>query len=423
MSRIQMTTACLLLAAMVRSERLPIKITTGTPNPTPTPVKATPPEPRRVADPLTGPVVLQSLDGQCFRTNQGAYTYELCPFRNVTQRESSGAHNTFWGILGLWGAWSPPSGTPLTYSVQEYNDGTDCAGKRRFTHVTVSCGPEYKVADAREPKTCEYALNFQCPEACADGALEATATLSADSPSTAVVPASSSSSSSSSLSPSPPSVSSSSSNSYSMTTSASTSSAAEASAVPSQAQAQSASQQRQQHYSSPSTSATGDAAASTAQSSPAETSEVAHASAALADAIRAGERFDFDSNPQRGHELLGYVNIMRLEDVMEQLSRIERKLDTLLEQARPPVARAKVHSDGKVDNEAGTLPLTQARAANLTVDDLEDGTSAAGRPQSTEAGASALDEGEAKATSAVPVSDQAGANTAAATTTGNKKAR
>lgn len=167
--------ALLLALSVASGERIAIKIVTGTPNPTPTPAGAARPVPRREPREVSGPSSLAHLAGRCFSHSQGTYTYELCLYRNVTQRETHGGYGAWYGILGLWSEWLPATGTPSTYHQQKYDDGTDCPNtKRRFMHVAVTCGTEYKLSNAREPATCEYSIDLACPEACAKDALLAT---------------------------------------------------------------------------------------------------------------------------------------------------------------------------------------------------------------------------------------------------------
>jgi hypothetical protein len=158
---------------------LPVKIVTGTPNPTPTLSIAVRPNPRREPAPLAGPASLAPLAGRCFATLSGIYTFELCAFANVTQRETHGGAASFFGILGVWRGWLPPAGAPARFATQVYDDGQDCPGaKRRVTHVGFACGPSDappRLLDAREPATCEYTLTLSCAEACGEGALLASA--------------------------------------------------------------------------------------------------------------------------------------------------------------------------------------------------------------------------------------------------------
>jgi len=118
-----------------------------------------------------------ALDGQCFKTLTHEYIYELCPFRNVTQKSITGPLHV---VLGLWGSWVPSEGYPFS---QLYTDGNVCSsGRRRQTEVRVMCAashspaatmdatppppPQPTIADISEPRTCVYALDFMLPLAC-----------------------------------------------------------------------------------------------------------------------------------------------------------------------------------------------------------------------------------------------------------------
>lgn len=125
----------------------------------------------RVPYKASGPPALLGLRGRCFFVDVAgvkSYEYGICPFANVTQRETGGTWNAFYGLLGLWDDWvSPQSGAAVIRG--RFSDGTDCSGTRRVAVVSFTCsGPAgvYAIKGIAEPKTCEYEFTFACPEAC-----------------------------------------------------------------------------------------------------------------------------------------------------------------------------------------------------------------------------------------------------------------
>ena len=190
----------LLLLLLHPCAALPIRIVTGTPQPTAIAGRAPLPAPRRVPSPVPPGDALAALDGRCFSLTQGGYSYEVCPWRNVTQRNAEGSvHALLHVLLGIWGApealpaaapraaatvatiggavaLPPTSAAPTAVAaaavatvtrLQRYDDGCICIGaKRRTTLVSWVCGESHRVTEAREPVTCEYALSISAPEAC-----------------------------------------------------------------------------------------------------------------------------------------------------------------------------------------------------------------------------------------------------------------
>lgn len=120
------------------------------------------------------PAALAALSGLCFgldSTPSHRYSYEFCPFRNVSQREQPQTWSSFYGLLGLWEGWVPPAnGTAEQQLVGLYSDGTECgmAKQRRVARVQWLCsrGGAYVLKGVQEPRQCEYRLTFASPEAC-----------------------------------------------------------------------------------------------------------------------------------------------------------------------------------------------------------------------------------------------------------------
>ena len=103
----------------------------------------------------------QSLHGQCFEISDREYTYKLCPFDKVTQRQKSGGAET---DLGRWGSWV---GSDNKYAGMKYEGGQGCwKGPSRSTVVDLACGSENKIISVGEPNRCEYAMQFITPAMC-----------------------------------------------------------------------------------------------------------------------------------------------------------------------------------------------------------------------------------------------------------------
>jgi len=129
----------------------------------------TKPVPYREPRPIKWPPSLLNLSGSCFTldpTPNHRYSYELCMFRNITQRDSPSSWNSFWGLLGLWDAWKPGSSN----LVGLFTDGTECGvtKQRRTAEVELTCsvGGAYVLKGVKEPHQCKYTMMFACPEAC-----------------------------------------------------------------------------------------------------------------------------------------------------------------------------------------------------------------------------------------------------------------
>uniref|UniRef100_A0A1B6D3J4 Glucosidase 2 subunit beta n=1 Tax=Clastoptera arizonana TaxID=38151 RepID=A0A1B6D3J4_9HEMI len=102
-----------------------------------------------------------ALDGECFEYNEREYTYKLCPFDQVSQKQRSGGAET---RLGVWNDWV---GGEDKYSAMMYDKGQSCwNGPQRSTRVEISCGLENAVTSATEPNRCEYVFHFVTPSAC-----------------------------------------------------------------------------------------------------------------------------------------------------------------------------------------------------------------------------------------------------------------
>uniref|UniRef100_A0A3B4XYS2 Glucosidase 2 subunit beta n=1 Tax=Seriola lalandi dorsalis TaxID=1841481 RepID=A0A3B4XYS2_SERLL len=101
------------------------------------------------------------LNGQCYKLKVYEYTYTLCPFNQVTQKNTAGTEVS----LGKWGMWV---GTQKNqYSQMVYENGEPCwQGGSRSATVTLTCGTETALRSVKEPSKCQYIMDFQTPVAC-----------------------------------------------------------------------------------------------------------------------------------------------------------------------------------------------------------------------------------------------------------------
>ncbi|XP_076866719.1 glucosidase 2 subunit beta-like [Brachyhypopomus gauderio] len=89
------------------------------------------------------------------------YVYTLCPFSQVTQKNSVGSEV----MLGKWGGWldSPDS----AYSQMRYEHGEPCwQAPERSTVVSLVCGKQTDLRSVREPSKCLYTMELHTPAAC-----------------------------------------------------------------------------------------------------------------------------------------------------------------------------------------------------------------------------------------------------------------
>lgn len=162
----------LALPILLAAERARVILDNFTPPPPPqaTVTLATKPTSPRNPRAFEWPAALSGLAGSCFvldSTPTHRYSYELCVHHNISQREFPVGWNSFWGLLGVWDAWSPSNTSAL---VGLYTDGTECgpAKQRRSTEVEFKCsvGGAYVLKGVEEPRQCFYRIQFGCPEMC-----------------------------------------------------------------------------------------------------------------------------------------------------------------------------------------------------------------------------------------------------------------
>ncbi|KAF8529155.1 glucosidase II beta subunit-like-domain-containing protein [Hysterangium stoloniferum] len=107
----------------------------------------------------------KKLQGLCFSTESGGYTYEVCLFGDATQR-GGGTHS-----LGKYSSWSrdpnTKPGDPRYYQTQHYTNGAKCwNGPERSVTLHLSCGTENKILSVAEPEKCEYHMTATTPALC-----------------------------------------------------------------------------------------------------------------------------------------------------------------------------------------------------------------------------------------------------------------
>ena len=101
-----------------------------------------------------------ALRGQCFKTVDGKFTYDLCLMQSVTQ--SAVGENTV--ELGRFAGFENHDDGKV---VMKFDGGDHCyAHGPRTATVDVSCGQDNILSDASEPSTCAYQLKFESPAAC-----------------------------------------------------------------------------------------------------------------------------------------------------------------------------------------------------------------------------------------------------------------
>ena len=153
---------CLSDTASSLSARAPVKLVRATPAPpaTPTPV-AKPVALRPPAALPASPRALLPLAERCVVAVFGRYTYEVCPFSNISQKDTA-----YHYLLGLWSGWQEEANGEAMGARMSFSDGCACGSKRRRAMLTLTCGKALAVLDVAEAPTCEYSLTLSSPEAC-----------------------------------------------------------------------------------------------------------------------------------------------------------------------------------------------------------------------------------------------------------------
>ena len=138
-----------------------------------------------------GPSLLTSFSNSpCLSTQAEDYIYEVCLYRNITQRRNDGYSDPI--LLGKWDSWSRYEMAKEGESLAEedkaaqkftltderteqnveywmnYEDGLSCKGGNiRSAHLKLQCSEsEFRIDDIEEPYPCEYHLKLSTPIPC-----------------------------------------------------------------------------------------------------------------------------------------------------------------------------------------------------------------------------------------------------------------
>ncbi|RKP35061.1 glucosidase II beta subunit-like-domain-containing protein [Dimargaris cristalligena] len=104
---------------------------------------------------------------ECLRIDSGTFTYTVCLYGTVTQRDRNAYHTVTIGNFQHWGISTNDPSDPRFYREQLYGGGQQCwGGPQRSAHVFFECGAENKLLEVSEPSTCEYHLKVMSPAAC-----------------------------------------------------------------------------------------------------------------------------------------------------------------------------------------------------------------------------------------------------------------
>ena len=116
--------------------------------------------------PVSGPAVLQTVQGKCHDVQQHPFTYTVCPYHNVTQKLSYSSAKGSSFVLGVWESLEYEGGAVRG---MRFTRGDECNGKPRQTYMQIECGKDtWKARDPKEPTTCEYSVVLEVPIACED---------------------------------------------------------------------------------------------------------------------------------------------------------------------------------------------------------------------------------------------------------------
>ena len=99
-----------------------------------------------------------TLQGQCFTSPvQGDYTYEMCPFKDASQKPTSGSSTS----IGRWEGWAEGHTQML------FKNGAHCwQGPSRQLTVTLQCATETRLLSVAEPSVCVYTATLETPLVC-----------------------------------------------------------------------------------------------------------------------------------------------------------------------------------------------------------------------------------------------------------------
>lgn len=141
---------------------------------------------------FTGPQSLYFLRSACLRESFDRWEYEVCPFRNITQRRING--NKYY-LLGVWGHWAEEQ--PHSFQHMLYDHGKGCSSdipsddkdpspEQAMAHLYLQCresaavpvpervaGEEgnhrmLKITSVQETSHCVYNITLSIPLSCDD---------------------------------------------------------------------------------------------------------------------------------------------------------------------------------------------------------------------------------------------------------------
>ena len=111
--------------------------------------------------PASGPPHLLQLRGHCFNLKSEEYSYQFCPFYNVSQREMTSRWNSYHGLLGVWSGWLFQNNSDYIAGMI-YTFGDKC-GSQGYKNASVAfeCSEVnnslHRVSEAAK---CEYHFTF-----------------------------------------------------------------------------------------------------------------------------------------------------------------------------------------------------------------------------------------------------------------------
>jgi protein kinase C substrate 80K-H len=102
------------------------------------------------------------INNKCIESRQRQYTYELCLFNKVNQREGGGVT-----LLGKFTGWNEDR------TAMKYENGIHCwQGPARSCLVKVQCGNDEEIVSVDEPSRCVYEMVLKTPSACNESLLQ-----------------------------------------------------------------------------------------------------------------------------------------------------------------------------------------------------------------------------------------------------------
>lgn len=117
---------------------------------------------------FSGPQFLKVLSEKCYNFSTEKYRFELCPFFNVTQHETSNLWNAYKGFIGSWLHWKIEDNK---FVAMVFANGDSCGDVEREATVYLHCGTTDGILNVTEPEKCNYRLDFSTPFFCTENSL------------------------------------------------------------------------------------------------------------------------------------------------------------------------------------------------------------------------------------------------------------